>query len=186
MGRQGARRLGVCPITDGAGATYVAANLALATARLSHMDVLLFDLALGHPSMGLQLGIPGHADFVPYLMGSTADPQTISTSIETDGRLSCFLPDQPIDRGAEVLQNEKARGRIAQLVEDSGCDLAIFDLAPVLGTDEGLAALPFMDAILLVADGSAGTGREFAECQRLMADMPPLLGVVLNKAELLG
>lgn len=186
MGRQGARRLGVCPITDGAGATYVAANLALATARLSHLDVLLFDLALGHPSMGLQLGIPGHPDFVTYLTGGDVDPRDISTRIETDGRLSCFLPDRAIDRGSEVLQDQKARERIGQLVDESECDLAIFDLSPVLGTDEGLAALPFMDAILLVADGRSGTGREFADCQRLMADMPPLLGVVLNKAELLG
>ncbi|AUH34297.1 chromosome partitioning protein [Paracoccus tegillarcae] len=186
MGRQGARRLGVCPISDGAGATYVAANLALATARLSHLDVLLVDLALGHPTMGVQLGLSGHPDFVPYLRGDGGQASDLMMRIESEGNLNCLLPDRPTDRGAEILQDERARERIGQLVESSDCDIAIFDLSPVLRTDEGLAALPMMDAILLVADGRAGTGRDVADCQRLMADMPPLLGVVLNKAELLG
>lgn len=186
MGRQGARRLGVCPISDGAGATYVAANLALATARLSHLDVLLVDLALGHPSMGMQLGVEGQQGFVPYLRGEGGKGSDLLTKIESEGNLNCVLPHRSTDRGAEILQDEGARERIGQLVESSNCDIAIFDLSPVLRTDEGLAALPMMDAILLVADGRSGTGRDVAECQRLMADMPPLLGVVLNKAELLG
>lgn len=186
MGRQGARRLGVCPISDGAGATYVAANLALATARLSHLDVLLVDLALSHPAMGMQLGIHGRPGFVPYLRGKGGVAADLMMKIESEGNLNCVLPDRPTDRGAEILQDQGARERIGQLVDSSGCDIAIFDLSPVLRTDEGLAALPMMDAILLVADGRSGTGRDVAECQRLMADMPPLLGVVLNKAELLG
>ncbi|TRW95785.1 CpsD/CapB family tyrosine-protein kinase [Paracoccus sp. M683] len=184
MGRQGWKRLGVCPMTDGAGATYVAANLALATARMPHHEVLLVDLALGNPALAVQLGLQGDPRFVPYLMAQDIKPADFMIRIESQGRLSCCLPDGPVDGGAELLQDELARERIGQLVTESQCDLAIFDLGPVLGTDEGLAALPAMDAVLLVADGMSGTGRNVADCQRLLADMPPLLGVVLNKAEI--
>lgn len=185
MGRQGWRRLGICPISDGAGATYVAANLALAAARLPHCDVLLVDLALSHPALAMQLGIPGDFRLVRYLRGEDLTPQDFAARIEGEKNLRCYTSGRPIAGGAELLQDEIARQRINALVDDSKCDLAIFDLSPVLGTDEGLAALPAMDAVLLVADGQTGTGRDVADCQRLLADMPPLLGIVLNKAEML-
>lgn len=185
MTRQRWRRLGVCPITDGAGATYVAANLALAASRLPNCDVILVDLALGHPSLARQMNIPGDFGFVSYLRGEDLTPDDFAARIEGEKNLRCFTPGRPIAAGAELLQDEVARERIEQLVTESGCDLAIFDLSPVLGTDEGLAGLPMMDAVLLVADGKTGTGRQIADSQRLLADMPPLLGVVLNKAEIL-
>ena len=46
-----------------------------------------------------------------------------------------------------------------------------------------LAALPLADAILLVADGRRGTAADMAECERLLAGMPPVMGVVLNKSD---
>lgn len=184
MGRQRWRRLGVCPITDGAGATYVAANLALAASRLPNCDVLLVDLALGHPSLAAQMGIAGDFRFISYLRGEDLKPDDFAARIEGERNLRCFTPGRAIPAGAELLQDEIARERIDRLVTESGCDLAIFDLSPVLGTDEGLAGLPAMDAVLLVADGKNGTGRQITDCQRLLADMPPLLGVVLNKAEM--
>lgn len=184
MNRQRWRRLGVCPITDGAGATYVAANLALAASRLPNCDVLLVDLALGHPSLAAQMGIAGDFRFVSYLRGEDVKPDDFVARIEGERNLRCFTPGRAIPAGAELLQDEVARERIDRLVSESGCDLAIFDLSPVLGTDEGLAGLPAMDAVLLVADGKNGTGRQITDCQRLLADMPPLLGVVLNKAEI--
>lgn len=184
MSRQRWRRLGVCPITDGAGATYVAANLALAASRLPNCDVLLVDLALGHPSLAAQMGIAGDFRFVSYLRGEDVKPDDFVARIEGERNLRCFTPGRAIPAGAELLQDEVARERIDRLVSESGCDLAIFDLSPVLGTDEGLAGLPAMDAVLLVADGKNGTGRQITDCQRLLADMPPLLGVVLNKAEI--
>lgn len=186
MNRQRWRRLGVCPITDGAGATYVAANLALAAARLPNSDVLLVDLALGHPSVAMQMGIAGDFRFISYLRGEDLQPDEFVTRIEGDANLRCFTSGRAIPGGAELLQDEVTRERIDRLVAESGCDLAIFDLSPVLGTDEGLAGLPVMDAVLLVADGRAGNGQQVTDCQRLLADMPPLLGVVLNKAEDMG
>lgn len=185
MTRQRWRRLGVCPITDGAGATYVAANLALAASRLPNCDVLLVDLALGHPSLAMQMGIPGDFRLISYLRGEDVSPDDFAARIEGEKNLRCFSSGRAIAAGAELLQDEVARERIDNLVTETGCDLAIFDLSPVLGTDEGLAGLPVMDAVLLVADGKSGTGRQIADCQRLLADMPPLLGVVLNKAEML-
>ena len=185
MNRQGWRRLGVCPVTDGAGATYVAANLALAAARLPNSKVLLVDLALGDPALNLQLNLPGDGRFLRYLQGEDIDPASLGKPMRGEPNLHCVTIDGPTLGGPELLQDQETRDRINDLIEATACDLAIFDLSPVLRTDEGLAALPIMDAVLLVADGKTGNGREIADCQRLLADMPPLLGVVLNKAELL-
>ncbi|WP_232816600.1 P-loop NTPase family protein [Paracoccus zhejiangensis] len=144
---------------------------------------MLVDLALGHPSLAMQLGVPGDFRLVSYLRGEDLQPDDFVNRIEGETNLRCFTSGRAIPDGAELLQDEVTRERIDRLVTDSGCDLAIFDLSPVLGTDEGLAGLPVMDAVLLVADGRSGTGQQITDCQRLLADMPPLLGVVLNKAE---
>ena len=38
-------------------------------------------------------------------------------------------------------------------------------------------------AVLLVADGRNGTAANMAEAERLLAGMPPVMGVVLNKSD---
>lgn len=62
-------------------------------------------------------------------------------------------------------------------------EISVLDTAPLLGADAALASLPLADALLLVADGQKGTAADMAEAERLLVGMPPVMGIVLNKAE---
>ncbi len=61
--------------------------------------------------------------------------------------------------------------------------IEILDTAALIGGDAALATLPLADAVLLVADGSRSTHNDMLKAERLLKDMPPIMGVVLNKAE---
>lgn len=183
MRNRGWRRLAVAPVTRGAGGTFVAVNLALALARQKHTDVMLVDLDLARPSVAATLAIPG-CDSVSAALASGSPIAPLVKTIAEAPNLSVLAPDRPEAEASEVLQDRSLADALGALVAaQSEQGIALFDTGPLLAEDEALATLPLADAILLVADGRRGTGADMAEAQRLLVGMPPVLGVILNKAE---
>jgi Mrp family chromosome partitioning ATPase len=71
---------------------------------------------------------------------------------------------------------------VADLREKYASRIVIFDLPPVLNTDDAIAVLPKMDCVLMVVGDGVSTSADIEESLRLVPD-EKLLGVVLNKAE---
>jgi Mrp family chromosome partitioning ATPase len=61
--------------------------------------------------------------------------------------------------------------------------LVVIDAPPVLMSDDVLALLPQLDAVLLIVDGTKTTAAEVRACERLFDGQCPLMGVVLNRAQ---
>lgn len=182
MRKHGWRRLAVVPITSGAGATFVAVQLSLALSRQRHTDVILADLDLGNPSIAGALGIPG-CEPISDLLLQRRQIIDATAIIDEAPNLWVMAPDSKEEDPAEILQDESLaaaldawRGLRPEAIE-------IFDTAPLLSGDAALATLPLADAILLVADGLRGTASDMTQAERLLKDMPPIMGVVLNKSE---
>jgi Mrp family chromosome partitioning ATPase len=66
--------------------------------------------------------------------------------------------------------------------EDLSPDVVVYDLPPILAQDDLAAFLPYLDGVLLIADGTKTTARHISECERILRGHTELLGVVLNKA----
>lgn len=177
------KKLAVVPITQGAGGTYVAVNLALALARQQHTEVVLADMDLAHPCIARELGIPGCPSVADALANGRSLHELISI-IDEAPNLSVMAPAQPEVEAAELLQDEglaaALNGLNAALPENA---LMIMDIGPLLGEDEALASIPLADAVLLVADGRGGTAADMVQAERLLEGMPPVMGVILNKSE---
>jgi len=182
MRSRGWSRLAVVPVTPGAGGTFVAVNLALALARQPHMQVGLIDLDLGKPGIAGRLGLPGCAGIAAALREG-GDLDSLMAEIEEAPNLSVLAPERAEPGAAELLQDEALAQAMRRLHEAAPTRIAVIDTAALLGEDAALAALPLADALLLVADGRRGTAADMAECERLLAGMPPVMGVVLNKSE---
>ena len=182
MRNRGWTRLAVVPLTSGAGGTYTAVNLSLALARQPHTQVTLIDLDLGDPAVAKQLSVPGCGVVSAVLRESQELDQLVATVSEAPN-LSVLAPGHAEPAAAELLQDKLFIGAMTRLYESHPAEIAILDTAPLLGQDAALAALPLADAILLVADGRRGTAADMAECERLLAGMPPVMGVVLNKSD---
>lgn len=182
MRSRGWSRLAVVPVTADAGGTFVAVNLALALARQPHTQVTLIDLDLGKPGVAAQLGIPGSAAISPALR-EAGDLDALVVRVNEAPNLAVLAPEGAEPAAAEILQDETLQQALERLHARQPAEIVIFDTAALLLEDAALAALPLADALLLVADGRNGTAANMAEAERLLAGMPPVMGVVLNKSD---
>lgn len=137
----------------GNGKTVTAINLAISLAREVNQTVLLVDLDLKRPAIGRY-----------FVDGPT---RGISDYVSHDAELADLLIHPGIERLVVLPGNESfahsseilSSPRMTQLVEELKSRyedrLIIFDMPPVLASDDVIAFLPYLDAVMLVAeDGS--------------------------------
>lgn len=60
-------------------------------------------------------------------------------------------------------------------------DLILYDLPPMLQSDDVMAFLPHLDCVLLVAAAEKSRLDEVDKCERDLSEQTQVLGVVLNK-----
>ncbi len=175
-------KLAIVPVTVGAGATTIALDLAAMIARHDLTQVMLIDLDLAAPAVAKGIGIAGS----PRYSQTISEGRDIATLIHraaTTPNLAVLAAAEPEPAAAEVLQGVRLTDALTRLAEVEPAHIVVMDCAPLLGSDVGLSALPLADAILLIADGQATTDADMKECERLLTDMPPLMGIILNKSE---
>ncbi len=62
-------------------------------------------------------------------------------------------------------------------------DAVIYDLPPMLVSDDTIGFLPHVDCVLLIAAAGQTKVAEIEECERLLGETTNFLGVLLNKCE---
>ena len=60
-------------------------------------------------------------------------------------------------------------------------DVILVDMPPMLATDDVVAFLPNVDAVLLVAAAGASQIAEVDDCERELSERTNVMGVILNK-----
>lgn len=180
-------RLAVVPVTKGAGGTTVCVDLAHRITRHRATRLLLVDLDLRNPAIADRLGLAGCSSLSESLYSSNnptdGNLEPLVQCYPGQSNLSVLAPYAVEADPTELLLGRRLGQGLSQLAKGISADLVLFDMAPLLDSDSALAGLPLADAILLVADGRRTTAADMKECERLLADMPPLMGVVLNKTE---
>lgn len=177
----GILRLGVTAPTDGAGTSFVAANLALAMARRPGSKVLLVDMNLRRPGLARMFGATPPAPIVDVLNGK----RSAGTHLRLFGdNLALMLNAQNVEASAELLQDPASADALQQMRRQYGPTLEIYDLPPVLDRDDLLSFLPQLDGVLLVADGLSNTASQVRAAEELMKGRTRLVAVVLNRGEI--
>jgi len=180
MEEKGWRTLAITSPNADAGKTTVAINLVMSIAHQTQKTVMLVDLDLRKPSVSSYLGLPEHLSLNEVLDGSASLPDAlINPGIP---RLVILPTTQPIARPAEILASAKIGNLISELRARYDSRIVIFDLPPLLNTDDAIAVLPKIDCVLLVVGEGMSSKTEISECLRHLP-ATNLLGVVLNKAE---
>ncbi|MDF3606756.1 chromosome partitioning protein [Paracoccus sp. DMF-8] len=180
MRERGWNRLAVMPVTAGAGATTLAVDLTRMIIRHRGTRVMLIDANLGNPAIAARIGVEGCGSLSRAVQAGE-DLSRILQVLPDQRNLAVLAPSEPESEASEFLQGGRLPAALRRLAENDPAHVTLIDTAPLLGTDVGIAALPLVDAILLVADARRTTAADMKECERLLVDMPPLMGVVLNK-----
>ncbi|MEO1493039.1 MAG: CpsD/CapB family tyrosine-protein kinase [Pseudomonadota bacterium] len=178
--QHGWSQLGITSPTGSCGTTFVAANLALSLARQPECNTLLIDFDLKSPALSSVLGIRGAPPVSEYLSGDLAPGHAL---LRVGDNLALGLNSEPLDDSSETLQSKATRSALQAVQAQLSPDITIYDLPPLLHRDDVLGFAPQLDAVLLVIGGGRTTPSEVAECERLLADQVPILGMLLNQAE---
>jgi Mrp family chromosome partitioning ATPase len=102
--------------------------------------------------------------------------------VRTSDTLALGLNEMADDNPSETLQDPSTMMTLHKMRTTLQPDLVIYDMPPMLGHDDVSGFLPQLDGILLVSDGTQTMSRQLTECERILDDQVPLLGVVLNRA----
>jgi len=179
MKLKGWRTVAVTSPTDSCGKTTVAINLAFSIAQQTSPDVVLTDLDLRKPRVATYLGFQPKADLLAYLDGQAP----LNTyMVDAEGTRLRVIPNAGVcSTATEHLVRPQIDSIFSAFAAESGERVGLFDLTPLLVTDDALAVLPRMDCVLLVLGEGVSRKDEVKEALNLLSDTN-LLGVVLNKS----
>jgi Mrp family chromosome partitioning ATPase len=177
---RGWQRIAVTSPTHGCGKSFVAANLALSLARLPATRTVLMDLELRRPHLAGIFGVVDAAPLQEFLSGE----QPLESHFRRFGKtLALGLNGAPVEDPATVLQDPDTALALDAMMTQLQPDAVIHDLPPVLTSDDVIAMIPQIDAVLLVADGTRSTADDIKATERMLEGRVPLMGVVLNRAQ---
>lgn len=164
--------------TPACGKTFTALNLAFSLAHQKDCRTLLLDLDLRRPQVGKTLGIRNMPSMESFLKGTSA---TRDAFLRHGDNLAIAANKQPVHFSAELLQSPDTAEALRALRQRMSPDVVLFDLPPMLSSDDVLAFLPNVDCVILVAAADYSTLNEVDVCERELAEKTNVLGVVLNK-----
>jgi protein-tyrosine kinase len=180
MEEKGWRTLAITSPTPEAGKSVVAINLAMSIAQQTNKTAMLVDFDLRRPKVGHYLGLPMEKSLNDLLDG-TSNLSDVLVNPDMP-RLVVLATKLPVSKSAETLSSIKIGGLIKELRERYDSRIVIFDLPPVLVTDDAIALLPKIDCILLVVANGMSTKQEIEDSIRLIP-AESFIGTVLNKAD---
>ncbi|MFZ0256868.1 MAG: CpsD/CapB family tyrosine-protein kinase [Gammaproteobacteria bacterium] len=180
MQQSGWTTLAVTGPRENVGKTLTAVNLAVSLASSSNQAVFLVDLDLRRPSAHTVFGHQPEYGIAEHLMHSVPmEKVAFSPGVE---RLTVIPGTRPLEHSSELLSSPAMKQFVAQLKGRDANRLCIFDLPPVLMSDDVLAFSPLVDALLLVVEDGKTTREDLNRSLELIADLH-LIGTVLNKSQ---
>jgi|APTNR8051073442_1049403.scaffolds.fasta_scaffold05273_3 capsular exopolysaccharide synthesis family protein len=179
MSATGGTTLAVTSPNMSEGKTVVAANLAISLTQFSQHTVLLVDVDLRRPAMHKIFEIeprPGLGDYL--LKGTPLSDCLVSPDI--DGLV--VLPSGgSLARSSETLSSDRMTALAAEMKNRYPDRLVVYDLPPLLPTDDAIVFLGNADASLLVIEEGRTRRGDIERAIELLANHN-MIGTVLNKA----
>lgn len=174
------RSLAITSPTAGEGKSLVASNLAIAIAMELNQTVLLVDMDLRNPSIGRYFDLTVKAGLKDYLEGDMSLEQVlINPGIK---RLVILPGSNRAEDSAELLSSPKMASLVSDIKTHYDSRIIIFDVPPVLQTDDVLLSTDYFDSTLLVLEDGKNTEADIKKSLQLL-EGGQLLGTVLNKSE---
>ena len=179
MLKNGWRTMAVTSPVPACGKTMVSINLGMSIAHHTDRTAMLVDFDLRRPTVSKYLGLTSGPTLNDVLSGDA----TVSESL-VNPELDRFviLPTAiPVKHSSEVLSSQKVSNLITEFRERYAERIVIFDLPPLLGTDDAMIMLKQVDCVLVVVGNGMVSKADLEESMRYV-DSDKLLGTVLNKS----
>lgn len=187
---RGWTRVAITSPTTGCGKSFTAINLAIALSRYDQCRTVLLDFDMRRPALARYLGIERPGSMGDYLRGLVPlDRHLIRpgpNGLQIGERLALGLNDRAEPYAAELFQQPQTAAVLTGLEEALEPEVVLLDMPPALAQDDVIAARPHFDCVLMVVGGGMTTADDINEATRRIGEDKPILGVVLNKADIEG
>lgn len=172
--------LAITSPTAGEGKSVVSANLAIAIAMELNQTVLLVDMDLRNPSVSKYFGLDVKIGLREYLSGD----HSLSEVLVNPGikRLVILPGVGRAEDSAELLSSPKMASLVDDIKSQYDSRVIIFDVPPILQTDDVLLSAGYFDSTLLVLEDGKNNKSNITKALQLL-EGSHLMGTVLNKAE---
>jgi Mrp family chromosome partitioning ATPase len=161
------------------GKTLTAINLAIALARDVNTFVFLVDLDMQRPQMAPYLGMQFDKGLSDYLAGqATFEEIVYEPGVD---RLALIPNARPLEQSSELLGSPRMFDLCQSLANESPRRIVIFDMPPLLLSDDVLRFLPNVDCLLFVVS-EGKTPRVALQHAHEALPENKLLGIVLNRS----
>jgi Mrp family chromosome partitioning ATPase len=145
-----------------------------------NQTVLLVDMDLRYPKISWYFDMEVTAGLQDYI---NSDKPLSEILINPGISRLVVLPGKgQITDSSEMISTPKMRDLIEELKSRYQSRIVIFDLPPILGSDDVLASMDYYDAVLLVVEEGVNKPDEVKKALQLLSEKN-LLGTVLNKSE---
>ncbi|TDI76571.1 MAG: exopolysaccharide biosynthesis protein [Bacteroidetes bacterium] len=162
------------------GKTITAANLAISIAKDVNQSAILVDLDLQRPSLAEYFGLTIGAGLGEFLRGE-AEIEDIVYAPAGLERLAMIPNQQPIENSSDLIASPRMHELIAWTREQDNTTLTIFDMPPMLISDDVLAFVEYVDSVLVVVAQGLTDRRALEKTVELLGDNE-ILGIVLNRS----
>jgi protein-tyrosine kinase len=183
MKANGWKKLAVTSATPGCGKSTITLNLGFGLARQKEQRVIVAELDLRRPSLVRMVGQEPPGSFADVLNGQAA---LADVALRQGDNLALAMNRGPVRNPAELLHRSSVTEALATIKAEYQPDVMIFDMPPMLVSDDAMAIMGQMDCVLLIAAAEKTTARELDICEREAASQSNILGVVLNKCRYMG
>jgi capsular exopolysaccharide synthesis family protein len=174
------RSLAITSPTAGEGKSLVASNLAIAIAMELNQTVLLVDMDLRNPTLSNYFDLNVKSGLKAYLEG---DIELKDILINPGIKRLVILPGSGrAEDSAELLSSPKMANLVSDIKSHYDSRIIIFDVPPILQTDDVLLSSKYFDSTLLVLEDGKNTEADIKKSLQLL-EGHHLIGTVLNKSD---
>lgn len=184
MRDNGWSRLAITSPNASCGKTTLSLCLAFSIARQPEQRVAVIEMDLRRPNVAASLGMPrGISQFSKALEGR--EPINEHLVKITDNMLvgaNLHSARNP----SELLQSDTMREALDEVEQTYKPTITIFDMPPMLVSDDMMGFADSVDCTLLIAAAESTSISEVDNCEREIAKRTNVLGIVLNKCRYMG
>ncbi|MEM6593754.1 MAG: CpsD/CapB family tyrosine-protein kinase [Pseudomonadota bacterium] len=176
--QNGWRRIAVVSPHSGCGKTTTVANLAFNLARRADTRTIAFDFDLRRhgltnilrqrPTQGMADVLEGRVPFAEH-------------GLRQGMNVAFGLNGKPVKTASEVLQSSKTQEVLTEIQEAYAPDLMLFDLPPLMASDDNFGFLSHVDAALVLVAAEKTSMSQIDVAERHVAELTNVMGIVLNQ-----
>ncbi|MDX8353110.1 CpsD/CapB family tyrosine-protein kinase [Cognatiyoonia sp. IB215182] len=178
MRAQGWKRLAITSPGKDCGKSTVALNLAFSLSKQAEVHTIVGEMDMRRPTLAKALGLSGGGSFAAVLEGKA---NFADVAMRARPNLAFAVNYGQVRNPSELLQSSTIEPALDEIEARYQPDLTIFDMPPMLQTDDTLAFMDVVDCVLLVAAAESTSLAEIDVCERDLAAQTNVIGVLLNK-----